>query len=167
MLEYLQNNDDEYQKGSKLVLKRLTDTRWSARADATKALSQSYNCFQKALQFIVKDTNQTQETIYEAKCLLKEVLDRINVIGKSLQKETIELHTAIDLLKSLLKFLTSLRDKFDDYERKANMKTDAQYTDESSRVRVRKRYSDDGDGEEVVLRGREKFKIDSYLLSFR
>lgn len=43
------------------------------------------------------------------------------------------------------------------------MKTDAQYTDESSRVRVRKRHSDDGDGEEVVLRGREKFKIDSYL----
>jgi len=119
MLEYLQNNDDEYQNGSKLVLKRLTDTRWSARAVATKALSQSYNCFQKALQFIVKDTNQTQETIYEAKCLLKglskkeniimailwsEVLDRINVVRKSLQKETIELHTAIDLLKSLLNF---------------------------------------------------------------
>ncbi|KAL4100735.1 hypothetical protein QTP88_020769 [Uroleucon formosanum] len=135
MLEYFQNNNDEYQKGSKLVLKRLTDTRWSARADATKALSQSYNCFQKALQFIVKDTNQTQETIYEAKCLLK--------VSKSLQKETIELRTAIDLLKSLLKFLTSLRDKLDDYERKANMKTDVQYTDESSCVRVRKRHSDD------------------------
>lgn len=40
---------------------------------------------------------------------------RSYVVSKSLQKETIELHTAIDLLKSLLKFLTSLRDKFDDY----------------------------------------------------
>lgn len=36
---------------------------------------------------------------------------------------------------------------------KENMKTEALYTDEISRVRVRrKRHSDDGDGEEVVLR---------------
>lgn len=44
------------------------------------------------------------------------------------------------------------------------MKTNAQYTDEISRVRVRrKRHSDDGDGEKVLLRGKEKFKIDTYL----
>lgn len=122
MLECLQNNDDEYQKISKLVLKRLTGTLWNARADATKALSQCYNCFQKALQAILKDTNQTQETICEAKCLLKglskkeniimeilwsEILDCINVDSKSLQKETIELHTTINLFKSLLEFNSS------------------------------------------------------------
>lgn len=33
-----------------LVVKRVSDTRWSARADATKALSCGYSSFQKALQ---------------------------------------------------------------------------------------------------------------------
>ena len=42
---------------------------------------------------------------------------------------------------------------FDDYEKMANEKSEAQYTDEnheSRRVRVRKRHYIDGDVEEVV-----------------
>ena len=57
---------------------------------------------------------------------------------------------------------------FDDYEKMANEKSEAQYSDEienpeSRRVRVRKRQYNDGDSEEVELRGREKFKIETYL----
>ena len=48
---------------------------------------------------------------------------------------------------------------FDEYERKANEKIDSQYTDECRRVRIRKRQFDDGDPENGVLQGSEKFKI--------
>ncbi|GFQ98697.1 uncharacterized protein TNCT_470091 [Trichonephila clavata] len=89
--------------------------------------------------------------------------NRINGVSKSLQKKTIELRTAVDLLKSLLDFLISQRELFDDYETKANEKTDTQYSDENQRVRKRKRHHDDGPAKEVVLRGKEKLKVDTYL----
>ncbi|KAJ8720839.1 hypothetical protein PYW08_006304 [Mythimna loreyi] len=60
-------------------------------------------------------------------------------------------------------FLISQRDLFDDYETKANEKTDTQYSDENQRERKRKRHHDDGSAEEVVLRGKEKLKVDTYL----
>lgn len=178
MLEHLEDKDGERHQNSTLVLKRATGTRWSARADAIKALSYGYSSFQTALQVIAEDVNQKPDTKNEATCLLNDlskkenvimagfwaaILDRINGVSKSLQKETIELQTAVDLLKSLLDFLTSQREMFDDYEKKANEKSEAQYTDESRRLRVRKRHHNDGDAEEVVLRGREKFKIETYF----
>ncbi|GFR16025.1 uncharacterized protein TNCT_100261, partial [Trichonephila clavata] len=91
------------------------------------------------------------------------ILNRINGVSISLQKKTIELRTAVDLLKSLLDFLISQRELFDDYETKANEKTDSQYSDENQRVRKRKRHHDDGPAKEVVLRGKEKLKVDTYL----
>jgi len=54
------------------------------------------------------------------------ILKRIDAVSKSLQKETIELKAAVDLLKSLSDFLTSQRDLFDEYEEKANEKVEAQ-----------------------------------------
>ncbi|KAL4719164.1 hypothetical protein ACJJTC_014022 [Scirpophaga incertulas] len=158
--------------------RHVSDTRWCARADATKALATGYNSFQKALQSIASDETQTSQAIHEAKCLLNDlrkkenavmavfwaaILDRINGVSISLQKKTIELRTAVDLLKSLLDFLISQRDLFDDYETKANEKSDTQYSDENQRERKRKRHHDDGSAEEVVLRGQEKLKVDTYL----
>ncbi|GBP96777.1 hypothetical protein EVAR_72063_1 [Eumeta japonica] len=173
MLKHLEKGDERKQDSS-LVLKRVSDT----RADATKALANGYNSFQKALQSIAGDETQTSQAIHEAKCLLNDlgknenavmavfwaaILDRINGVSISLQKKTIELRTAVDLLKSLLDFLISQRELFDDYETKANEKTDTQYSDENQRVRKRKRHHDDGAAEEVVFRGKEKLKVDTYL----
>lgn len=183
MHKYLHNKDggtSEGKQGSALVVKRASATRWCARADATKALSRGYNSFQKALQVIAEDGTQKPETIHEAKCLLNKmamkesvimvgfwaaILERINGVSKSLQKDTIELQTAVDLLKSLLDFLASQREMFDDYERKANEMTNVseEYADQHKRVRKRKRQYNDGDAEEVVLEGREKFRCETYL----
>ncbi|GFQ69566.1 TTF-type domain-containing protein [Trichonephila clavata] len=46
---------------------------------------------------------------------------------------------------------------------RANEKTDTQYRDENQRVRKRKRHHDGGPAKEVVLRGKEKLKVDTYL----
>ncbi|GBP16684.1 Zinc finger MYM-type protein 1 [Eumeta japonica] len=64
---------DERKQDSSLVLKRVSDTRWCARADATKALANGYNSFQKALQSIAGDETQTSQAIHEAKCLLNDL----------------------------------------------------------------------------------------------
>ncbi|XP_055910467.1 zinc finger MYM-type protein 1-like [Eupeodes corollae] len=161
-----------------LVLKKVSFTRWCARADATKALSKGFLDFQKALQSIIEDKTQTTQTIHEARCLIKEfekkenvimtlfwnaILDRINAVSKSLQHPAIELTTAVDLLKSLLHFLASQRELFDEYEMQANQKTNIEYSDENQRVRKRKKYHDEGSGEEVLLNGKQKFKIETYL----
>ena len=157
----------------------MTGTRWCERADAAKALSYGYSSFQKALSVIAEDVKQKPETIHEAKCLLQDlsrketavmsvfwavILERINAVSKSLQKETIELQTAVNMLQSLSDFLTSQRDLFDEYEEKANEKVEAQYSDDCNRFRKRKRHHADGDAEEVVLLGKDKFRIETYLL---
>ena len=92
------------------------------------------------------------------------ILERINAVSKSLQNETIELKVVINLLKSLSEFLKSQRDLFDEYEEKASRIVDeTQYSDELNRVRKRKRHDDDSGAEEVVLLGKDKFRIETYL----
>ncbi|KZS03088.1 Uncharacterized protein APZ42_034273, partial [Daphnia magna] len=46
----------------KIVVKRLLDTRWSARADAVKALSFGYTEIRDALEELLKDLQQTPDT---------------------------------------------------------------------------------------------------------
>ncbi|GBP20185.1 hypothetical protein EVAR_82058_1 [Eumeta japonica] len=120
MLKHLEKGDERKQDSS-LVLKRVSDTRWCARADATKALANGYNSFQKALQSIAGDETQTSQAIHEAKCLL-------NDLGKNENAVMAVFWAAIlDQING--------RELFDDYETKANEKTDTQYSDENQRVR--------------------------------
>lgn len=65
---------------------------------------------------------------------LNLIFTDINGVSLSVQKSSIELRTAVDLLKYLLDFLLSQRELFDDYEIKANEKANLQYSDERQRV---------------------------------
>jgi len=89
------------------------------------------------------------------------ILKRIDAASKSLQQETIELKATVDLLKSLSDFLTSQRYLFDEHEEKANEKVEAQYADDCNRLRKRKQHHTDA--EELVLLGKEKFRIETCL----
>ena len=91
------------------------------------------------------------------------IWERFNAVSKSLQKETIKLHTTVNVLKSLSDFLTSQRDLFDEYKEKTNENVKAQCLDDYYRLRKRKRHHADGDAEEVVLLGKDKFRIETYL----
>ena len=96
--------------------------------------------------------------------LLGCILERFNAVSSSLQKETIKLQTAVNMLKSLSDFLTSQRHLFDEYEEKANEKVKAQSFDDCNRLCNRKRHHADDNAEEVVLLGKDKFRIQTYLL---
>ena len=68
MLQYLKSESGTQ---STLVVKNVSDTRWSARSDATKALSKGYRYSQEALKFISEDGNQkTNKCIYQSWKLL-------------------------------------------------------------------------------------------------
>ncbi|CAH0562988.1 unnamed protein product [Brassicogethes aeneus] len=98
-------------------------TRWSARADACEALYNSYDAFKQALEHIVKDDTQTPKTKAEGTGILKkmfnletgimlsfwnDLLTYFHKTSKSLQKENMDILTAINLYESLIKSVTSV-----------------------------------------------------------
>ncbi|KZS01944.1 putative Zinc finger MYM-type protein, partial [Daphnia magna] len=88
--------------GGKVVIKRLIDVRWSAHADAVRALDSGYNDIQSALNLIANDKEEDPKTINEAKSLSSKmdkleyviltsiwnrILSRFNMVSKTLQSE--------------------------------------------------------------------------------
>ncbi|KAL5509620.1 hypothetical protein EMCRGX_G005019 [Ephydatia muelleri] len=117
-----------------IVVKQLSNTRWSARHDATKAFQNGYFEKQNALDALSDDSEHQQpdgmhlasvysegmnhlETVLLTD-LWNAVLERFNKTSKSVQAEEIELGTVVTLLESLSSFLISLRSKFDEFERR-------------------------------------------------
>lgn len=164
------------------VPKHPSDTRWSARADATDALYRGYAQFQAALESIGADSNQKADTRVEANALAaamdnletsllcevwNDILQRFNLCSKALQSSAIELTPAIGLLKSLSTFLDECRGKFDHYERKAIERCgNDSYKADARRVRKRKRQIDDGQAEDVVdtMTPRQKFLVGTFYV---
>ena len=95
-------NGHELVSSRPLVLKSLSETLWSARHDAIKALKQHYIQILKSLQNIAEDNEQNTDTINESKniacklleletCILclfwNDILERINRGNVIFQKE--------------------------------------------------------------------------------
>ena len=57
----------------KKIVKQLSGTRWSARADAVTCLNESYDEIKKVLESLIKDRSQTKETQNEAQNLIMKM----------------------------------------------------------------------------------------------
>lgn len=165
---------------SVLVPKRVTTTRWSCRADASKALEQGYSSFKEALMKIGNDKDEKDVTQCEAKglydqmCQLEmgiyavfwhEVLDRVNATSHILQDPKADLHTAVAALTSLQKFIEDKRDLFSEYEAKGAEKSGTT-TYRQTRNRppsVRMNPLDYGRGKEAQLSPAQKFRVENFL----
>ena len=90
------------------------------------------------------------------------ILERINETSKFLQSETIDLGTAVALLKSLLEFLTLQRHNFEQYNEQVNNFCSKTIDFEEKRARPPKRKADDSGEPAIVLTDRDKFKIDTF-----
>ncbi|KAF2885343.1 hypothetical protein ILUMI_20812 [Ignelater luminosus] len=116
---------------SKKVLKSLSQTRWSARADAVSTLHEGHKQIIQALMSIAGNTEQPRETRHEALSLFTKlgnlefiilteiwstILEKIDKTSNYLQKETITMDVATNLFTSLDDFIINLRDKFDYFE---------------------------------------------------
>jgi len=112
-------------KGSTTV-KSLSKTRWSARADASKTLYNSYKEIVAALSELCSSEDETKETQTEAKnimgkletlemgmmiCFWHKVLDKFQKVNVSLQAENQDLDGTVDLYQSVTSFVSTLRDE--------------------------------------------------------
>jgi hypothetical protein len=105
-----------------LVVKTLSDTRWSARADATRSVFAHYPEIVKALTDICTDTKQSADARLQAEGLIEQmerletalmtviwhtILERFNATSMSLQKNEIDLLSVVKLtiLSSIFCFI--------------------------------------------------------------
>ena len=167
-------------EGHKLV-KRLSDTRWSARADAVNALAVGYDKICEALESIVTDERQTMESRNEARNLKKtmtkletvlillfwnDILTRFNEVSKNLQKIDISLSTVIRLFTSLKGYVNDLRDQFGKYETIAKSKVhEGDYFDNVTRPKERSSRLSffEGKSKDIIHRGADKFRIETFI----
>lgn len=167
-------------KNTTYSLKKLSDTRWSCRADATKALTHGYKFIIEALLEISENTEEKNIVRGEASDLLRkmtrletaiyavfwdDMLQRFDGVSQELQSTSINFNTAVNLLKSLQLFVISKRDKFDEYEAAGKELSD---TDEYESIRGRRRNVrleslDSGRTPEVDMTAREKFRIQAFI----
>ncbi|XP_064423566.1 zinc finger MYM-type protein 1-like [Latimeria chalumnae] len=161
-----------------LFPKRLSDTRWSARADALRSLSCNYESYKSVLQALGADTLQKSDTQAEANSLVESmgrletafmttfwssILTRINKTSKLLQSETMDLSTAVALLKSLSEFVAAQRNNFEEYHKSA-MSLTSTANFQLKQQRRPKHMADDSGEPAVVLTGEEKFKVKTFYV---
>eukprot|EP00794_Sanderia_malayensis_P015939 gene15939-biopygen13560 len=166
-----------------LVVKKLSDTRWSARHDAIRALAKGSVPIKKSLDELADDEEQTMQTRHDAEsisdkmnaleyasmCLFwYDLLGRINATNLSLQTIDLSLSCVVDLYRSLKSYISEIRSegKFKEYLDKAKSFSDATYQefrDERRRKIKRKKATDKSATSGVELAGERAFYVNTYL----
>lgn len=172
--------------GKKKVVKALSTTRWSARADAVTALYDNYAEIKSALQKIEDDDDQTAETKVKASSSIasmqkfeiafltlvwNDILTRINKVNKVLQKPTLTLSTTVTILNSLSEYINKKRDSFEMYFTKtekfigSTLSTFEQCTKETrvSKRNSRIKFFDNSQTPDTVFTPKENLKIKVFL----
>lgn len=127
----LTDNLDINDKHRLITLKSLSGTRWSCHSEACKALIGNYEKILEALQRLCENVNENGETKREATILWKkmlkreiayltllwsDILERSNKTSIELQNKHCDALKAVNLLKSLRHYVSSLRDSSEIYE---------------------------------------------------
>lgn len=166
-----------------ISVKRVVETRWSARADAVKALHKNHSTLLSLLSNMSLDSNEKAATKAEALNLFKKLnnfetalltimwaklLERCNATSKSLEDPNLNLGDAVNLLKSLVAFVNDFRNNyFSDIEIEAAslISTDnnkSKIQEEAGRQKKRKLFFDESTSNEVVLSKNEKHRVDIF-----
>jgi len=158
------------------VPKSIAKTRWSANAEAIKALSIGYKDIYTALVCIKNDEFQKQTTRQQSRNLIgimskletgiicelwNDILGPFNICSKSLQSINIDLCTAINLMKSLKSVLDQIREKYDNYEFKG-MEITVNKPYKSSENRKRKKRCDNETA--YMFTDKELFKVQTFYV---
>ena len=132
------------------VVQSVSDTRWSARSDAMRALFKNYSEIKQSLISIAEHPGQTPSAIQEAKSLAKkldtfetalmctiwnDLLQNLNIVNKATQEPGIELGTVVRLYDSLLTYLSEIRTQFNSFELKAKELSECDYKNTRKRMR--------------------------------
>lgn len=161
-------------------MKRICDTRWSARADAVSALKKNYGSIKEALTAVTNSTHEKPIGIIEAQKLLKsfyeyeialltvmweKLLQRIDITSKSLQDTHTNLFNGVALLKSLKDHIMHTRNNFEIIEEEAGTLTESRtFQDERNRTRKRKIPFDESVENDTILCGRKSFIVNVFYV---
>ncbi|CAN7994746.1 unnamed protein product [Ixodes pacificus] len=167
--------DSISETGEHLVLKSLSEARWSKHAESREAIRKNFKAVQCCLESISKNVEENGDTRNEARSLFKkmakletevmtifwsEILECFDKTSAALQKPGLDISTAVNLLSSLEGSVNSLRPLFDTFEARARMLSTIQcYQDEGKRI-VSRRYPDGKS--DCAVQGRDKFLIETY-----
>lgn len=157
-----------------LTLKSHSTTRWSADAEATKALRKNYKCICATLSELAGNENETSMTRKEAQSLhdklnKKEtvisivvwdtILQRLNAANKIVQDTSVNLSKLPDLIQSLIDFMQFVRENFDDFEKEAQLMAPnvTEYTVSRKRTVPKNKWLDEKNTPGVIFTPRESF----------
>ncbi|XP_066947126.1 uncharacterized protein [Macrobrachium rosenbergii] len=162
------------------VPKRLNETRWSCRADATNAIVHGYREMREVLYDIMTDEENKAVARNEA-CNLYEkmskleiaiyatfwndILERFSATNHILQDPKMALSTAVKALKSLKTFIETKREKYEEYEAAGiRLSGTEEYTEVRHCVRnVRLNPLDYGNAKDAQMSRKVKFCANSFL----
>ncbi|XP_075033815.1 zinc finger MYM-type protein 1-like [Mixophyes fleayi] len=157
-----------------LSIKRLSSTRWSARADATNALRRGYRHVGDALNELKNSELQPANARGEASDLEEQlnrfetaillvvwgnILERLDATTKTLQKTNDCIDEVVKLYSSLEDYVQEIRDLFDTFEAEAKQMTSNHfYRSEGKHSKKWKRFHDEEENSnEPHITAREKF----------
>ncbi|KFM62958.1 Zinc finger MYM-type protein 1, partial [Stegodyphus mimosarum] len=168
--------------GSKISVKRLSETRWSARYEAVKTLCAHYDDIRGILTNISTSEGMKPTTVIEAQTLIhqmntlemvlltviwEDLLKHVDIVNKSLQEPGIEFNTMVRLYDSLIQYLSHCRteDMYNSYYLKAKaLAPDSEFKESETRVRKRKRQFDEGPDETPSRSAKDSFKINVFFI---
>ena len=164
-----------------LVPKSLSDTRWSAHANAMKALVLGYEDIRACLDEIAADESVKGDVRCTAEglssqmdkletCFFTEfwnfILQRFDATSKSLQQSSLDLNSAVKLLRSLSAFIQTLRTRFESFTVSGGELSGTLTFSENTRTRkrnVRLDPLDYGRGEAAQLDPSESFRVNAFI----
>lgn len=157
-------------------------TRWSCRADVTKALLRGYKEIKNALFEISEDKEEPGKSRLTALSLHNkmsktetvfytvfwdDILGQVNKTSETLQNPRLDVNTAASALTSLTSFIGTKRDSFEEYEVTAAELADCSEYESGARrkrkINVRLAPLDCVQAPEVELTPSEKFRTQSFL----
>lgn len=161
-----------------LALKRLSDTRWSAREDACRSLNRNWTQVIQALTTIKENTAESPGTCKEAEGLLNKlqrletalmsglwgtILERFGAVSKKIQSIAIDVGIVVELYESLIQFVRDTREIFLTYEATAIEKSSVKdYEVKRKGIQARKSSATSGKTQEEEAQ--EKFRINTFYV---
>ncbi|XP_050540304.1 zinc finger MYM-type protein 1-like [Daktulosphaira vitifoliae] len=162
------------------TIKSLSNTRWSARADACRALYNSWDEIINALITIKDDTFEKCVTRNESNGLYNQmqkletsfmmifwnhILERFNASNKQLQCVEIGNDKVSQIYTSLINLVQKTRDNFDEYETRAKkISKTTEYNFGISRQKKKKLHFDEKTEQPTELIGRDKFRVETFYV---
>lgn len=162
-----------------ITLKSLSNTRWSARANAVDILYKFWEEIYGALKSIEKNPLEKAATKNTANGLRRKlehletaimvnvwnvILDRFNAVSQKIQSVSTSMREVLDLYKSLVDLAENIRNNFDHYEEKAlKMSINKVYKNEMKRKKYRRLHADETNEGQVEFNRRSDFKINTFI----